>query len=458
MAQFDSFVKTPDSPTIFGTRQGAPSVAFQTPDQFTSVGGAQDFSNVVTDANFSLEGSILFPDYQQSLAQPTPINLDVQPQIPQEIMTSEPVTTAQISQQLLAGQEKQAKQTETFLTQMAEFQKLTLEAIKPTEQETQIQFDISDITNQARQLRTAFKAGVTGIEGQSIPLSLAYGQTRQLEAQANQRLESLANSQAPLIDNLKALQSAREVKLSQLSILRDFASQNFQLLSQNAKEAQDLNFKIFQLQQEEQRYQKQEQQAAKQQAIELGITTPMHEVGGIIYDTATGEARYRQVGQEIQSLDGSIKFSKPEEFFAHSGLSSFDQITKVKAEDELDQPLSLAEAKSYGVPFGTTYRDMIGRTPIETPKSGDDEIVTDFSTASKNLQNQRIPATMLNKDTSLSINYRRKLLTEGLSDEIITWLWEAIIDGNSFEDIRNEIRNNGADPIILDTFVQTLQA
>lgn len=334
---FDEFIKTPDSPTIYGTRQNASPVAFQDPTQFQSVGGLADFSNVRTDAGFNPEGAILFPDYQKTISGATPVQLDVQNQIPEEILQTQPVTTAQLSQRLLANQATQTARTESFLQQMADLQKETLAAIKPSEQEITLQADINDITNQARQLRTAFKQGVTNIEGQSIPLSLAYGQTRQLEAQANQRLEALANSQAPLIDNLEALQSAREVKLTQLNILRDFASQNFQLLAQNEQQAQQLTFQLFQLQQEEERYQREQQNIAKEFALQEGITAPAYNIGGTIYDTLTGEAKYKLVGQEIRTFDEQTRFSSPEEFFAHSGLSSFDQIQQVTTSAEQRQ-------------------------------------------------------------------------------------------------------------------------
>jgi len=98
-----------------------------------------------------------------------------------------------------------------------------------------------------------------------------------------------------------------------------------------------------------------------------------------------------------------------------------------------------------------------GLVATPTKKKTSEDPVTDFATASSNLQRQSIPTAPLTKTGTLSLTYRKRLIDQGLSDAVITWLWEAVIDGNEFDTIREEIRNQGSDPSILDTFVQTLQ-
>lgn len=71
MATFSNYYKTPTDPTIYGIAEGGQRVAFQTPEQFYASGGAQDFSNVITDATFNPAGSILYTDYLKTLSQPT---------------------------------------------------------------------------------------------------------------------------------------------------------------------------------------------------------------------------------------------------------------------------------------------------------------------------------------------------------------------------------------------------
>jgi hypothetical protein len=80
-----------------------------------------------------------------------------------------------------------------------------------------------------------------------------------------------------------------------------------------------------------------------------------------------------------------------------------------------------------------------------------------YNSATTRFQAVGIPVTSLNKDGTVGLSYRRDLLNSGLDSKVIDWLWQAVIDGNQFDQIREQIRNSGADPKILDTFVQTLQ-
>jgi hypothetical protein len=122
--------------------------------------------------------------------------------------------------------------------------------------------------------------------------------------------------------------------------------------------------------------------------------------------------------------------------------------------------------------WGEAYFDKTGNLVQKNSKTGEIKIITkksttdetgkesvfDYNFGVKNLKNQKIPVAPLNKDGSMAQAYRKKILDAGLDTAIIDWLWEAIIDGNSFEDIRQEIRKNNVDPAILDIFIQALQS
>jgi len=122
--------------------------------------------------------------------------------------------------------------------------------------------------------------------------------------------------------------------------------------------------------------------------------------------------------------------------------------------------LSVAEAKSLGVPYGTT-REQATRMGI-TPSGGGDE--DNYNTYSMNLNKVGIPVASLNQNGTMSATYKKRVIDalpdiEGTTKtEIADWLWGTIIEGNTFEEIRQEIRSAGADPAILDIFVQELQA
>lgn len=359
-------------------------------------------------------------DEAVSTAPTVPVKLDVEPVIPVDVLDQSPVTSNDISQQLLAGQQRQELQTQNFLTEIKGLKEQTLEATKPTEQETELITDIGDITQQARVLRASFKGGIDQITGQAIPLSIAMGQTRELENQANRRLEALSISQAPLVDTLNTLQSAREVKLTQLNILTDFARDNFALLRQDAQANKEIQLQIFEIQREEQRFKQQEQQVAKEFAFENNITAPFYRAGGIIYNTQTGESIYRQVGRGIETLDGSIKFNTPEQFFAHSGLTNFDQIQDAPTQGSQEEKALVF--------------DLISKYPDAGISPGDD-----FATAQSRLPNSRIyqdqvrPPISLGSGTGISST----ITTETFNDEFIPQNFEEFIAEKSQEQNRS---------------------
>lgn len=120
------------------------------------------------------------------------------------------------------------------------------------------------------------------------------------------------------------------------------------------------------------------------------------------------------------------------------------------------QAISAAQTKEQALDIAVKT-NLIQDQPKTSSTPSPKKSGIDFNTAARNLQAQRIPSTTINADGSLSLNYKRSLLDAGLSQQIIDWLWENVTGGASFEEIRQAIRDNGADPKILDVFVTTLQ-
>ncbi len=81
----------------------------------------------------------------------------------------------------------------------------------------------------------------------------------------------------------------------------------------------------------------------------------------------------------------------------------------------------------------------------------------DYNKGVASLQNVVIPVSALNRNGTLASSYNNKALDAGVSPAMSKFMWDAIVDGHSFEEIRQEIIKNGADPKVLDTFVQALQ-
>lgn len=317
-------------------------------------------------------------------AAPTvPVKIEPKSPMPETTFDQAATTTSEISSQLLANQAKLEQSNQEFLDEVKVLNKQMLDASSPTEEEIELVADIKDLTNQSRDLQLRAQAGADEQGQRHAPMPLIIGAQEKIFQQANRTLQTLSAQQAPLIDRLNAVQAAREAKLNQLQLTRQFLSENQAFVNSNSKQKQELLTTLFNLEQQAQQIKKQEMKEAKQFALDYNVTSPMYQVAGVVYDTATGEAKYKVIGKGFHTIDGETTFNTPEQFFKHSGLTSFNQITQVKAPDELDELLTLAEAKSYGVPYGTTYRQMQGKVPI-TVTGGDGSDTSKVTTAVRN--------------------------------------------------------------------------
>lgn len=87
-----------------------------------------------------------------------------------------------------------------------------------------------------------------------------------------------------------------------------------------------------------------------------------------------------------------------------------------------------------------------GQTPTITPAN-----------VATTLYNVGIPSSVSSAKGILSKSYYDKAVSAGLDYNVVDGIWKNIIAGNTFEEIRRGIKEQGGDPAILDTFVQILQ-
>lgn len=184
----------------------------------------------------------------------------------------------------------------------------------PDSEETATQKQLSDL-EASRQL------GLVSTEEKPIPLEFITGQKEAIERRA-------AALSVPLSAKLAALQARRQASLEGKKVELEIERERATRLKSEAKE------------------QKASQEESRKFALEHRITKPFYEVGGTVYRTSDGKA-----------------FATPEEFFAAGGAQDFSNVEHAKSKDELDQLLTIAEAKSLGVPYGTTKRAALGKTP-----------------------------------------------------------------------------------------------
>jgi hypothetical protein len=161
------------------------------------------------------------------------------------------------------------------------------------------------------------------------------GRSRILTDQMNADIGNYTNQKSQLSDLYNM--ALNEVKL-RLGLQTDYANNTKTLQGQQLDYLQN---------------QDKTAQAANANAIDFAtknnITTPFYTVGGTIYRTSDGKA-----------------YSSPADFFADGGSQDFSNAPEVQNGGKL---LSVAEAKSLGVPYGTTQAEAATMTITPGTKS-----------------------------------------------------------------------------------------
>ena len=189
-------------------------------------------------------------------------------------------------------------------------------------------------------------------------MPLVIGQSKQLAEQATRQLDALATAQAPLIDQLSLMQTARQARLTQLNALQQFAQED----RQNGIQDIQLQTELYNVARQYEMDVQKEHQAAQNFALENNVDTSFYTIGETIYRTSDGKA-----------------YSTPEEFFIDAGVKSFEEagarglISQPETQSsEMDKLLTPTEAAKLGVPYGTTRGQaaQAGMIPSSESKKG----------------------------------------------------------------------------------------
>jgi hypothetical protein len=322
-----SFYKYKDSPTVYGPG----NAAFSNPDQAFAAGVAKDWSNVQT-LDQPMPNLLATPQAppQETQMQPqaSPQPLQAPPQAQKPVMpqfTPTPYTPPQIDTSRLSSLEQQFQQNL---------------GLSPEEQQAQTEY---------QNFQNSFQQGQQGIRDKVIPMQFITGQ---LESQAR----TAALQEIPLQQKLAMAQAKRQAALEaskfalsredeRVRQMKDDARYGFEQNQQNAKMMYENSLNQFEYEQSQSQNQLQMQDAARQNAIENGISSPFYEVAGTVYRTSDNKA-----------------YSSPEEA-ARDGVDtkSWSNVQKVKQEQGVDlkqYPASYQEyllAKQDG--FSGSYND-----------------------------------------------------------------------------------------------------
>ena len=206
-----------------------------------------------------------------------------------------------------------------------------LKAMMPGQTELGLEKKMADLDSLTRNLQLSAQAGINQIKNKQIPMQFIVGQAKSVMEDANLQLQTLSAERASIVDQLGLAQRAREVSLNVLQTLYQFDKED-EAVAEQAKKLQ-----------------RAEQEASKEFALQYGITAPFYKIGSTVYNTSTGKA-----------------YSTPEEFFKAGGAKDWSNIQNVEVQqDEGEELLSPSEAKTLGVPYGTTkgQATSMGITP-----------------------------------------------------------------------------------------------
>jgi len=200
-----------------------------------------------------------------------------------------------------------------------------LKSLMPSTQELNLEKRLVDLDTMSRNLNLSAQAGINKIKNQPVAMQFIVGQTRSVMEDANLQLQTLAAEKASVVDRLGLAQRARETSLNVLNTIYQFQKED-----EATKEQAD-------------KLKRAEQEAAKEFALQYGITAPFYQIGTTVYNTSTGKP-----------------YSTPEEFFKAGGARDWSNIQKVEIQqDELEGAPTSYKEYQYAVKDGYTgtYND-----------------------------------------------------------------------------------------------------
>jgi hypothetical protein len=161
----------------------------------------------------------------------------------------------------------------------------------PDTQELQARKDLNQANNTLRNFDVSVEGGLQQIMKKPIALEFQQGQEAALTRDAAFTRSSLTRSVDVANQTLQTLQNARLELLQKLNTAYGFGQDDIAT-----------RFKLDEIQREEQK-------AARQFALEAGVTGQFYNIGGTVYRTSDGKA-----------------YSTPEQFFADGGARDFSNV------------------------------------------------------------------------------------------------------------------------------------
>lgn len=271
----------------------------------------------------------------------TPIKVNPSVTVDTNQLSQTPKTSFDIQSLLTQNQNNY----QNYLANQQQYQKQYVDMLKPSDNITNLQKQLQDLRNQSLNVNLASQAGIQKTGQKVIPMNFIVGQQQNIMQQANLQLQSLAAQQAPLVDQLTLAQQARTEGLKSLETLMSFGKDNYQ----TAQEQMDFVMGLQKYQKELDQIDKQEQQAAKEFAMQNSVASPFYTVDGkTVYETSSG-----------QYVDEKTFFEKNPQFNGSWAGVPTDFIQKITPKpDYSGLPASAAEyeyAKTQG--FTGSYAD-----------------------------------------------------------------------------------------------------
>ncbi len=255
------------------------------------------------------------------------------------------------------------------------------------------------------------------------------------------------------VDRISDLEAKKQQAIVEA---RDAArTKNWQVYSKQVESAEtqykeqletvkELNKKIVE---QNKKVQEQKSRSSRDSAIadliSQGITDPTKLLDMLNYDekgNLIGDISMEEISKVIESIKKST--------------NSSDLDGDIK---EWKQLLDLGSEQG-GLSAGTSFLQY---QKMKTIAGGQGKATGDIAQSIPNLStilyNVGIPTAVSTSKGELNKSYYDKSISAGLAPQIVNGLWKNIIAGNTFEEIRQGIREQGGDPAVLDKFIPILQ-
>jgi len=200
------------------------------------------------------------------------------------------------------------------LTENDKIRQQLLGSLGPTQEETNLQRQLFELQNADRATSLSALAGIQKAEDKVIPMEYITGQQASIQRQANLALQTNAFRQQPILQNLQLLQQNRQATLDKLNAQMQFGQADMNLAMQLRE------------------IQRQEQEAAKNFAVQYNVKAPAYTPDGkTVYATSDGKALTEQ------------------EFFTRFGFKSWDEVPKGFVQSEFKTREEIASERTYNL-------------------------------------------------------------------------------------------------------------